>query len=73
MKKSIKLKEVDWGQVIDGLECRARQYERTAVQFDEHGCYDEGLEEVSSADEARNLARWYRQIIQQIRRQLHDD
>jgi hypothetical protein len=72
MKKSIKLDEVDWGQVMDGLECRAWEYDRAAHQYDENGCYDEGIEEVSSAEEARNLAKWYRRIIVQIRKQLRD-
>lgn len=73
MKKtiSITLDENDWGQVVDGLECRAWEYERTAHYF-ETGGGDEGIEEVKDAEEARNLAQWYRRLVEQIRTQLQE-
>ena len=70
MKKSVELDADDWGQVMDGLECRAFDYERTARFFEENGCYGEGIEEVSSAAEARNLAAWYRRLVEEIRKQV---
>jgi len=71
MKKQIELDEIDWGQVIDGLECRAWQYDRTAHYYDTDGG-DECIEEVSSANEARNLAAWYRRIVKDIQKQVRD-
>lgn len=68
-KISIELEIVDWGQVMDGLECRAEQYDRTAHYYEVDGG-DECIEEVSSAEEARNLAKWYRRIVKDIRKQL---
>jgi hypothetical protein len=68
---TITLDDVDWGQVVDGLECRAWQYDRTAHYY-ETGGGDECIEEVNSAEEARNLAKWYRRISKQIRKQLGD-
>jgi len=73
MKKTVELDDNDWGQVIDGLECRAFDYERTARFYEANGCYDEGIEEVSSAEEAQNLADWYRRLVVDIRRQLRDE
>ncbi len=70
MKKIVKLDDVDWGQIIDGLEVRAWQYERTAHYY-ETGSGDECIEEVNDASEARNLAAWYRRLVAQIRDQLH--
>ncbi len=73
MKKiiSIELDIVDWGQVVDGIESRAWQYDRTAHYYEMDGG-DECIEEVSSADEARNLATWYRRIVKDIRKQVRD-
>ena len=72
MKKTIELNDVDWGQVIDGLECRIFDYERTAHYY-ETGCGDECIEEVNSAEEALNLARWYRRLVMDIRKQLREE
>ena len=71
MKKTIALDDNDWGQVIDGLTCRAEQYELTA-QYHETGFADGDILEVRDANEARNLANWYRRIVEEIRRQLRD-
>ena len=54
MKKSIELDAVDWGQVMDGLECRAFDYERTARFFEENGCYAEGIGSVSGWSDETN-------------------
>jgi hypothetical protein len=69
MKKTIELDENDFGQIIDGLDCRAKQYDLTA-RYHETGFADGDILEVRDADEARNLADWYRRIIEEIRRQL---
>lgn len=69
MKKTVEIEDNDWGRIIDGLECRAFDYERTARFYEANGCYDEGIEEVSSAEEAWNLARGYRRLIDEIRLQ----
>lgn len=68
---TITLDENDWGQVMDGLSCRAEQYELTA-QYHECGCANGDILEVRDADEARNLAGWYRRLVEQIRSQLRD-
>ena len=66
---SITLEKDDWGQIIDGLICRAEQYEQTAEYHD--GVSVEGMIlEVRDAGEARNLAQWYRRLTEQIKRQL---
>jgi len=73
MKKkiTIELESIEWSQIIDGLTCRAEQYELTA-QYHECGYVDEDILEVRDADEARNLAEWYRRLVEQIRSQLRD-
>ena len=60
---------MEWGQIIDGLTYRAEDYERTA-QFHETGFADDLILEVRDAAEARNLANWYRRIVEEIREQL---
>lgn len=59
----------DWGQIIDGLTCRAEQYELTA-QYHETGFAAGDILEVSSAYEANAIAAHYRGIIGNIREQL---
>ena len=70
MKKSIELDENDWGQIMDGLICRAEDYERTA-RYHETGFADDLIIEVRDAGEARNLANWYRRMAEDIRGQLN--
>lgn len=70
MRIAIELEKNDWGQIIDGLECRADRYEQTAQYF-ESGHADLCIEEVSSAEEAHNLADIYRSIIDEIRQQMN--
>ncbi len=68
MNKPITLDDNDWGQIIDGLTCRAELYEET-VRYYETGQADGGIAEVSDAEEARELAAKYRSIIDQIQSQ----
>ena len=65
MKKSVSLEECEWGQIVDGLTCRAELYEET-VRYYESGYTEREIAEVSDADEARDLARMYRRIIRKI-------
>lgn len=67
--KEVELNEVEWGQVLDGLTCRAEQYERTA-QYHETGFADGDILEVRDAREAKNIAAHYRELIGEIREQL---
>lgn len=67
--KTVQLDELAWGQIIDGLTCRAEWYEN-AVEYHETGYCDREIAEVRDADEARNLANWYHRIIQEIRAQV---
>ena len=53
---SVELEAEEWGQLIDGLICRADEYERTA-QFHEMGYADDYILDVNNAEEARALAR----------------
>ena len=73
MKKpvAITLEENDWGQIIDGLTCRAEQYETTA-DYHDGSSVDKEILEVRDAEEARNLAAWYRRLVGQIGSQLRD-
>ncbi|MDZ4198871.1 MAG: hypothetical protein U1E27_06250 [Kiritimatiellia bacterium] len=69
MKQRIELDETEWGQILDGLSCRQELYEDT-VRYYEGSTHCREIAEVSGADEARNLARIYRELIAEIRRQL---
>lgn len=71
MEKTITLSENDWGQIIDGLTCRAEDYDRTA-QGHESGFSDDYILDVRDAEEARDLARHYRRILQNLRGQLQN-
>ena len=66
---SITLTENDWGQIMDGLTCRAEQYETTA-RYHAGETVEGGILEVRDAVEARELARCYQQLAGSIRRQL---
>lgn len=65
----ITLDENDWGQMVDGLTCRAEDYERTA-EYRDSGYAEDFILEVRDAAEARNLAAWYRRLIEEIGKQL---
>lgn len=72
MKKTIAitLEENDWWQIIDGLLCRAEQYDQTADYYE--GGYAEGeVLMVRDSDEARYLAEWYRRLAKQLRDQMN--
>jgi hypothetical protein len=71
MKKAVKLDDAAWGQVVDGLTCRAELYENT-IDYYEGGFVEGEVAIVRDAAEARCLANWYRRIIEDIRRQLRD-
>lgn len=63
---AVSLCRASWGQIIDGLTCRPEQYEEPAVYYE--GGYVEGeVFMVHDADEARDLAAWYRRLVDQIR------
>lgn len=66
---SIMLEKNDWGQVLDGLTCRAEQYELTA-KYHDGDSVEEAILEVRDAAEARDLAEEYRRLSEQIRGQL---
>lgn len=68
-KVIIALEADEWGQIIDGLLCRAEDYERTA-EYHKSGYAGDYILEVCGAAEARNLAQCYRRITEQIREQL---
>jgi len=70
--KSVKLETVEWGQIIDGLTCRAEQYELTA-QYHETGYADGETLEARSANEALSIAEFYRKSIEKIRKQLRNE
>jgi hypothetical protein len=70
-KVIIELEDNDWGQIMDGLTCRAEDYERTA-EYHETGHADDYILETRDADEARDLAAWYRRLVEQIRMQLNN-
>jgi hypothetical protein len=64
---TISLGDFDLGQVIDGLEVRARAWEDTAA-FCRSGDSPEGFvaEECNDAEEAERIAAHYRVIISRI-------
>ena len=72
---TLKLDELDLGQLLDGLEARADSWEKTAeyFRFDE---MPEGeffmIEECSDLDEAEQIASHYRSIISKIRLQMEE-
>jgi len=70
MKKCVELDENDWGQLLEGLTCRAEQYELTA-QYHETGLADGDILDVRDVDEARSLASGYRRMVDDIKSQLN--
>ena len=69
MKIMVVLDDNDWGQILDGLRCRAETYEETA-RYHEKGHAESEIAEVRDANEARELADLYRNIIGNIERML---
>ena len=72
MKIAVVLEENEWGQILDGLRCRAETYEET-VRYYESGCAESEIAEVRDVDEARELAELYKGIIERIQKALHQD
>ena len=69
MKIMVVLDDNDWGQILDGLRCRAETYEETA-RYHEKGHAESEIAEVRDENEARKLADLYRNIIGKIDRAL---
>ena len=69
MKIMVVLDDNDWGQILDGLRCRAETYEETA-RYHEKGHAESEIADVRDANEARELADLYRNIIGNIERML---
>ena len=69
MKIAVALDDNEWGQVLDGLRCRAEIYEET-VRYYESGHAECEIAEVRDENEARKLADLYRNIIGKIERAL---
>lgn len=69
MKIAVVLDDIEWGQVLDGLRCRAEIYEET-VRYYESGYAESEIAEVRDENEARKLADLYRNIIGKIDRAL---
>ena len=68
---SIRLQENDLGQIIDGLEVLAEDWEQTQ-RFMEFGESGSGgiIRECSNEREAGKIARHYRRIIEALEEQL---
>ena len=68
---TITLPRDDLGQIIDGLCCRQDAYRKTAEYHETGTCSDLGfvVEEVTDAEEARDLERRYAYLIKMIREQ----
>ena len=62
------------GQMLDGIRCREEAYRRTAEYLDSEIPADLYFvcEEVKDAEEARNLATIYQEIIDSVEQQLRD-
>lgn len=67
MKIAVVLDDIEWGQVLDGLKCRAEIYEET-VRYYESGYAESEIAEVRDGNEARKLSDLYRNIIGKIDR-----
>jgi len=69
-KINLKLPRQMVGQIIDGLRERQKVWKYTQEYIDT-GCTEELciIEECSSAEEARNIANYYEEIISSIEKQ----
>jgi hypothetical protein len=69
----IELDEQEWGQLLDGSECRAQSWRRTA-DYPRTGEMPDGelflIEECSHEEEADGLAAHYETIIKSIQAQM---
>jgi hypothetical protein len=69
----VELTKFDLGQVLDGLEVRAKAWEKTADYLQTGESKDFFLaEECSCPDEAQKIANHYREIIKKITDQIKD-
>jgi hypothetical protein len=69
----IELSQMDLGQLLDGLTIRAEAWEITARSYRTGEISDDILvEECRDADEAEQIARHYRSIISNIRKQQEE-
>jgi hypothetical protein len=69
----IELDEQEWGQLLDGLECRAESWRRTAEYLRTEELPDGEffvIEECRDEDEAEELAACYDGIIRNIKSQM---
>jgi hypothetical protein len=67
----IELESHELNQILDGLEIRAEAWERTERYLLTGEASDDlVVEECSDADEAHEIAAYYRSIIANIRKQL---
>jgi hypothetical protein len=67
--KTVTMDRLSWGQLLDGLTCRAEQYESTVAYF-KTGEADGDILAATDAEEAQAIADDYREIIRNIRTQL---
>ncbi len=65
MKIAVVLDDNEWGQILDGLRCRVETYEE-AIRYYETGYAESEIAEVRDANEARELADLYKDIIGKI-------
>ena len=71
MEQTIKLTSNEIGQILDVLESRRDDYQRTAEYYrGENDQCDFIIEEVTDEHEAESLAEMYRDLIDKIRGQL---
>lgn len=58
------------GQILEGLAVLTEQWDATAAYLSHGETGDQVIRECSSAEEAENIAAFYRQIANDIRAQL---
>lgn len=69
----IELEAHEWGQLLDGLECRAESWRRTAEYLQTEEMADDEffvIEECSDENEAYGIAASYESIIKNIQIQM---
>lgn len=66
---TISLTDLDWGQVLDGLEERRHSWQATAEYLEGNTDIMEIVEECSDAEEAQAMADDYQRLIEAIKEQ----
>ena len=61
--------ENEWGQILDGLRCRAELYEETGRYY-ESGYAEQEIADVKDEAEAQAIAQEYRRLIAKIEKAL---